>query len=101
MKSLMSVYSSKVSLDLYDPKTIEDRRTAAGDCAESLKYGVKTYVDEMHDPVNKAYAAWPTRLYLINKEGIVIYAGGLGPFGFKPSEFKQAVEEHLAEENLL
>jgi len=85
-------------MDTYDPKTIEERRAVAGDCAESLQFGVKTYVDEMDDQVNKNYAAWPTRLYLIDKNGIVTYAGGLGPFGFKPADLKQAIQTHLQED---
>ena len=52
----------------------------------------------MDDRVNKAYAAWPTRLYLINKKGMVIYAGGLGPFGFKPGALKQAIHNYIAKE---
>jgi len=95
----MRIFSPKVSLNTYDPTTIEERRTAAGDCVESLKFGVKTYVDEMDDQVNKDYAAWPTRLYLIDKNGIVVYAAGLGPFGFKPRELKQAIQEHLQKES--
>ena len=43
----------------------------------------------------KAYAAMPTRLYLIRLDGKVIYAGGLGPFGFKPAELKLAIEKYL------
>ena len=98
MSTLLKLSSSKASRDLYDPKTIQERRAAAGDCEQSLQYGIKTYVDEMDDRVNKAYAAWPTRLYLINKEGTVIYAGGLGPFGFKPSVLKGAIQNHVAKE---
>ena len=98
MNTLLRLSKSKVSWNIYDPKTIEERRAAAGDCEESLQYGIKTYVDEMDDQVNKTYAAWPTRLYLINKEGIVVYAGGLGPFGFKPAALKQAIHSYLAQE---
>ena len=97
-KYIMRLFSSKVSMDLYDPVTVEERRTAAGECERSLQYGVKTYVDEIDDRVNKAYAAWPTRLYLINKAGLVEYAGGPGPFGFKPGEFKAAIQTHLEKE---
>ncbi|MCJ7716724.1 MAG: hypothetical protein MUO54_09410, partial [Anaerolineales bacterium] len=97
MNKLLKLSGSKVSWEIYDPKTIEERRAAAGDCEQSLQYGVKTYVDDMNDMVNKAYAAWPTRLYLINKDGIVRYAGGLGPFGFKPGALKQAIQKHLTE----
>ena len=78
----------------------DNSKSAAGDCEESLQFSTKTYVDEMDDLVNKAYAAWPTRLYLINVEGMVIYAGGLGPFGFKPGGLKQAIEEHITEEKI-
>ena len=92
MSILLTLSRSKASRDLYDPKTIQERRAAASDCQQSLQYGIKTYVDEMDDAVNKAYAAWPTRLYLINKAGSVIYAGGPGPFGFKPSALGQAIQ---------
>jgi hypothetical protein len=50
----------------------------------------------MDDAVNKAYAALPTRLYLIGLDGRVVYAGGMGPFGFKPAEMGAAIEEVLA-----
>ena len=85
-------------MELFDPMTIEERRAAAEDCEQSLQYGVKTYVDEIDDPVNKTYAAWPTRLYLIDKNGSVVYAGGPGPFGLKPGEFKAAIQTLLNQE---
>ena len=87
----------KVSTDLYDPKTMDERRAAAGQCEEALKYRIRTYVDELDDRVNKAYAAYPTRLYLIDLEGKINYAGGLGPWGFKPPELKKAIENYLTE----
>lgn len=83
--------------DLYEAKTIEERRAAAGRCETTLKYGIKTYVDEMDNAVNRSYAAWPTRLYLIDLDGRVAYAGGLGPWGFKPKKFGKAIEQYLAE----
>ena len=67
----------------------------AGQCDESLQYGIRTYVDEMDDPVSKAYAAKPTRLYLIGVDGRVVYAGGLGPYGFSPCALKAAIAEYL------
>jgi hypothetical protein len=86
----------KVSTDLYDPKTIEERRAAAGQCEESLQYGIRTFVDEMDDPVNKAYAALPTRLYLVGIDGNLAYAGGPGPWGFNPEELQEAIVEYIA-----
>lgn len=39
-----------------------------------------------------AYAAWPERLYLVDLGGRVAYAGGRGPFGFKPAQLKRAID---------
>jgi hypothetical protein len=88
---------SKAATDVYDPQTIEERRQVAGDCEVSLQYGIRTYVDEVDDAVNKVYAAWPTRLYLIGLDGRVVYHGGLGPFGFKPAELGSRIETYLSQ----
>ena len=82
-------------MDVYDPQTMDERRQVAGACETSLSYGVRTYVDEMDDAVNKAYAAWPTRLYLINTDGVVVYAAGLGPYDFHPQKLGKAIESYL------
>jgi len=60
-----------------------------------MKSGMRTYVDELHDPVMVAYAAWPERLYFIDKIGKVTYVGRERPFGFKPSQLKEAIAKLL------
>ncbi len=96
MAILMKIGRMRAAIDVYDPKTIEERRAVAGDCEDALKYGIRTYVDEMDDAVNKAYAAWPTRLYLIGLDGRVVYHGGLGPFDFHPAKLEKAIEQYLS-----
>ena len=93
---LMETIGFKRTIDANDPKTIEERRSLADRCQVDLKYEIPTYVDEMDDAVSKAYAAKPTRLYLIGIDGRVVYAGGLGPFGFKPEELERATQDYLA-----
>ena len=92
----LKLSGSKAATDVYDPKTMRERQAVAGRCAAALEYGIRTVVDEMDDSVNKAYAAAPTRLYLVGLDGRVEYAGGLGPFGFKPAELRAAIERYLA-----
>jgi hypothetical protein len=92
---LLKLLKSRAALDVHDPKTIEERRKVASDCEQALKYGVRTYVDDMDDTVNKAYAAWPTRLYLIGVDGNVVYHGGLGPFDFHPYMLGNAIQATL------
>jgi hypothetical protein len=52
----------------------------------------------MDDAVMTAYAAHPDRLYLVDSDGRVAYAGGRGPWGFKPDELKAAMDETLERE---
>jgi hypothetical protein len=96
---MLSLSKSKAATDVYDPMTMDERRAVAGECEQPLKYGIRTYVDRMDDAVNEAYAAWPTRLYLIGVDGRVIYHGGLGPFGFSPAKLGKAIEDYLAQQN--
>ena len=93
---MMKFYEPKAAMDVYDPTTIEERRAVAGQCETALQYGIRTYVDDMDDTVNKAYAALPTRLYLVGLDRHIVYAGGLGPYGFKPAELGTAIEDYLA-----
>ena len=94
-KNIMLKFAPKVSMEHYDPKTIEERRAVAGECETALQYGIHTYVDEMDDYVNDTYAAWPTRLYLIGTDGRIVYGGGLGPYDFKPAKLENAIKGYL------
>ena len=87
-----------VQQGIYDPQTIEQRREVAGMCEVALQHGIRTYVDEMDDAVMTAYAAMPDRLYLVGLDGRVAYAGGPGPFGFKPAELADAIDAYLIQQ---
>ncbi len=92
---LLRLVKTRAATDVYDPETIEERRQVAARCEAEVKYGIPTLVDDIDDSVNRAYAAIPTRLYLLGEDGRVAYAGGLGPFGFKPKKLKAAIETLL------
>ncbi len=36
------------------------------------------------------------QLYLVGKDRYVVYAGGLGLWGFKPNELSEAIDKYLA-----
>lgn len=42
-------------------------------------------VDGMNDEANKAYHAYPDRIFVIRKDGKLAVAAKRGPFGFKPA----------------
>jgi hypothetical protein len=52
-------------------------------------------VDGMDNKVELDYSGWPTRQYLIGKDGKIVYKGGPGPMGLKPPELEQAIRKLL------
>ncbi len=73
--------------------TFEQRSAAARRCAEALGLSIPTLVDGMDDAARKAFAAWPERLYIVDRDGRVAYRGGPGPFEFKPAEARERLGE--------
>jgi len=52
-----------------DPKTIEERRKVAREFRGQVKVTIPILVDTLDDHVEKAYAGWPDRIYVIDAEG--------------------------------
>ncbi len=75
------------------PKTAEAREQVAEACALDLNLSIPTLVDGMTNEVDRAYAALPDRLYLIDAAGRVAYRSGPGPMGFRPQELEAAIRE--------
>ena len=79
-----------------DPVRDAERVTVASECVAALQLPMVAVVDKVDDAVNKAYAAWPDRLYLVGKDGRIAYAGGPGPRGFDPEQLARAIADELA-----
>ncbi|GAB4149052.1 MAG: hypothetical protein Fur0037_17390 [Planctomycetota bacterium] len=79
-----------------DPIDVEERAKVAHQCVDDLDLPIPALIDGLDDSVNRAYGGWPDRLYLVGKDGRIAYAGGRGPFGFRPGELEDAIEEELA-----
>ena len=80
-----------------EPATFEDRRAVADVCALDLRFGVfETLVDGLDDAVARAYVAPPARLYVLGRDGKIVYRSGPGPFGLKQAEFDDAVRAAVA-----
>lgn len=77
------------------PTALDERRAVARDCCEKLNLSMPTVVDRMDNQVDDAYAGWPERLFIIGTDGRIQYAGGRGPFGFKPDEVKRWLERNV------
>ena len=65
---------------------MEERVAAARKCYSNLGLTFQAVIDGMDNKTEEAYAAWPDRLYIVDKKGKIIYKSGKGPGGFKPLE---------------
>ena len=72
-----------------------ERQAAAAILVDRLKYRIPVALDPIDDRVGKAFAAWPERIYIVGKDGRIVYKGGMGPFGFKPEEAEASLAAHL------
>lgn len=73
---------------VYTHQTLNDRLAAARRFKEDNNFPIELVCDTMAGNVVDSYDAWPERLYII-VDGVVVYAGGKGPFGYKLPEVKQ------------
>lgn len=73
-------------------KTIFERDEAAKTCVVKLGIHIPAVVDDMNDSTERAYTAWPDRLYVVNREGRVAYKSKAGPFGFEPSAMAKTLQ---------
>lgn len=66
-------------------KTFLQRNEAAETCVVKLGIHIPALVDDMQDSTERAYTAWPDRLYIVDREGRVAFKSKAGPFGFNPA----------------
>jgi len=72
--------------------TAEEREEVAGICLAKLRIELPALVDEADNRVERAYTAWPDRLYVIDRDGRIAYKSAAGPFGFKPAAVEEALK---------
>jgi type I thyroxine 5'-deiodinase len=85
----------KDKIELASTRTLAERMSAAGSCVKNLGIEIPALIDGPDDGVERAYTAWPDRLYVIDLDGRIAYKSGAGPFGFKPPEVESALKRLL------
>jgi hypothetical protein len=74
------------------PRTLEEREKAATQCSAHLELKIPIVIDNMDDKVEAAYSGWPDRIYVLDKDGKIVYKGNPGPSGFRPLEAEVALK---------
>lgn len=81
---------------MLQPKTVAERAAIAETCSTKLDIKFPVLLDGLDNKTNNDYAAWPDRLYIIDKDGKVAYKGGPGPRGFNTTEMTAALDKLLS-----
>jgi thiol-disulfide isomerase/thioredoxin len=72
-------------------KDAGERTDVASLCVKELKVEFPTLVDDMGNAAADAYTAWPTRLYVVDRDGKIAFKSRPGPFGFEAEGLGQAL----------
>ncbi len=65
---------------------LPEREAAAREASARLGLTMPILVDGMENAASIAFAAGPERIYVVGRDGRIIYAGAPGLYGFDPSE---------------
>ena len=75
-----------------DPRDFETRASLAGTCSVNLGIQFPALVDTIDNRTERAYTAWPDRIYVVDREGNIAFKSEAGPFGFKAEYLSDALE---------
>lgn len=83
--------NQRAGIELPQPTTFKERREIAVTCRNHLELKVPMLIDTIDDAVGSMYSGMPNRLYLIDRDGQIVFKNGRGPFGFHPRELEQTL----------
>jgi type I thyroxine 5'-deiodinase len=75
------------------PQNVDERADLANICVRNLGIEMPAIVDNFDNATDLAYAGWPDRLYVIDRDGTIAYKSAPGPFGFKPAEMERVLAD--------
>ena len=79
-----------------EPTTDEERTEVASACQIDLDLHMPMLVDGIDNDIDKKYVGLPMRLFLVDGEGKIAYAGDKGPFGWDDEAFEEALKQAIA-----
>jgi thiol-disulfide isomerase/thioredoxin len=72
-------------------KDMGERTDLANTCARAMKIEFPMLVDAIDNTVGRTYSAWPTRFYVVDRDGKIAFKGRPGPFGFEAEPLRRAL----------
>jgi hypothetical protein len=76
-----------------EPTTDDERADVASACQINLDLHMPMLVDSIDNDIDRKYVGLPMRLFLVDSDGKIAYAGAKGPFGWDDEAFEQKLKE--------
>jgi tetratricopeptide (TPR) repeat protein len=90
-KSWHSTINEREGIELPDPATFEQKCKYANSCRLKLQIPFVVAVDRLDNATERAYAGWPSRVYLLDKQGRVAFNSPLDEFSFQAAALESAL----------
>jgi Flp pilus assembly protein TadD len=74
-------------------ENMTDRQEHASMCVRKLHIGFPALLDDVGGAAEKKYSAWPSRAYLVDRQGRIIFSTGLSELDFKPHHLEAAIRK--------
>ena len=72
-------------------KTLAEKEAHAVLCTRKLKLPFAHVTDGMEGQMEAAYQAWPSRVYVVGRDGRVVFQSGLGEQDFRAEALEGAI----------
>lgn len=78
---------------IYDEPSTDDERTeVASACQLALDIHMPMLVDRIDNDVDRKYVGLPMRMFLVDAQGRIAFAGKKGPFGWDDEAFEATLK---------
>jgi len=89
--SWQSTINQREGVNLPDPATFEQKRQYAVTCTRQLKIPYTAAVDPLDNATEKAYLGWPSRVYVVDRDGRAAFTSLLDELNFDASALDRAL----------
>lgn len=90
-----STINERDKVSLQPAATLAEKRANAQVCVRKLKIAYPALTDAMDDAAERAYSAWPSRVYVVDRNGTVAFNSRLGELDFHVEQLEAALRETL------
>jgi peroxiredoxin len=90
-----STINEREGIALSPAKSDGEKREYAASCARKLHIEYPLAADGLDRKVEHAYHAWPSAVYLIDRDGRIAWSSRLGELDFHPEEMEKAIKSLL------